>query len=66
MKEWFALFIKSDSLQICSFHHAFPRFMPKTKERNVLKDDIFSRHSLKKSEESDSHFEKNDSHLEKS
>ena len=30
MKEWFTLF-KSDLLPICSYHHAFPLFMPKTK-----------------------------------
>ena len=35
MKEWFSLF-KSDSLQICSFHNAFPLFMPKTIERIAL------------------------------
>ena len=35
-KEWFTLF-KNDSLQICSFHPAFPLFMPKTKEQIAAK-----------------------------
>ena len=35
MKEWFAIF-KSDFLQICSFHHAFPFLCPKQKSKSLF------------------------------
>ena len=68
MKEWFALhkndslFFMSDSLQIRSFHPAFPIFMTETKEQIALhrssslfvKEDIRYRRSFKKSDENES------------
>ena len=56
-------FFKSDLLQICSFHHAFPLLIPKTKEWMALKDDFHSHRSLKKSGESNLNFEKSEKHF---
>ena len=46
MKEGFALF-KSDLLQICAFHHTFPLFMQKNKQKKNMKKYLLKRFCFK-------------------